>query len=44
MTYQSDFTLPTDIIEQIAEQGLAYLLGLLQTLVSGATAIELACS
>jgi hypothetical protein len=25
MTYQDDFTLPTELLEQVAEQGLDYL-------------------
>jgi len=40
MTYQDDFTLPSEIMEQIAEQGLAYLPELIQTLVNTAMQIE----
>jgi putative transposase len=40
MTYQDDFTLPSEIMEQIAEQGMAYLPELIQTLVNTAMQIE----
>lgn len=40
MTYQNDFTLPPEIMEQIAEQGMAYLPELIQTLVNTAMQIE----
>jgi len=40
MTYQNDFTLPAEIMEQIAEQGMAYVPELIQTLVNTAMQIE----
>jgi transposase-like protein len=40
MTYQDDFTLPSEIMEQIAEQGMAFLPELIQTLVNTAMQIE----
>jgi len=40
MTYQNDFTLPAEIMEQIAEGGMAYLPELIQTLVNTAMQIE----
>lgn len=40
MTYQNDFTLPSEIMEQIAEGGMAYLPELIQTLVNTAMQIE----
>lgn len=40
MTYQNDFTLSAEIMEQIAEQGMAYLPELIQTLVNTAMQIE----
>lgn len=40
MTYQNDFTLPSEIMEQIAEGGIAYLPELIQTLVNAAMQIE----
>ena len=40
MTYQNDFTLSAEIMEQIAEQGMAYLPELIETLVNTAMQIE----
>ena len=40
MTYQNNFTLPAEIMEQIAEGGMAYLPELIQTLVNTAMQIE----
>jgi putative transposase len=40
MTYQNDFTLPAEIMEQIAEGGMAYLPELIQTLINTAMQIE----
>lgn len=40
MTYQNDFTLPSEIMEQIAEGGMAYLPELIQALVNTAMQIE----
>jgi transposase-like protein len=40
MTYSEDFTLPTEIIEQIAEQGLEYLPELIRILVNTAMQAE----
>lgn len=40
MTYQDDFTLPPEIVEQIAEQGLEYLPELIRTLFNTAMQIE----
>ena len=40
MTYQDDFTLPSEIMEQIAQQGIEYLPELIQTLVNAAMQIE----
>jgi putative transposase len=40
MTYQNDFTLPTEIVEQIAEQGLEYLPELIRTVVNTAMQVE----
>ena len=36
MTYQNDCTLPTELLEQIAEQGLAVLPELIATVVNTA--------
>jgi putative transposase len=40
MTYQNDFTLPTEIVEQIAENGLEYLPELIRTVVNTAMKVE----
>jgi transposase-like protein len=40
MTYQNDFTLPTEIVEQIAEHGLEYLPELIRTMVNAAMQVE----
>jgi putative transposase len=40
MTYQNDFTLPTEIMEQIAEHGLDYLPELIRTVVNTAMQVE----
>jgi transposase-like protein len=40
MTYQDNFTLPAEIMEQIAQQGVEYLPELIQTLVNTAMQIE----
>jgi len=40
MTYQHDFTLPPEIVEQIAENGLDYLPELIQTVVNAAMKVE----
>ncbi|HEY9075142.1 MAG TPA: IS256 family transposase [Anaerolineaceae bacterium] len=40
MTYQSDFTLPPEIVEQIAENGLDYLPELIRTVVNTAMKVE----
>jgi putative transposase len=40
MTYQGDFTLPTELLEQIASQGFDYLPELIRILVNAAMQIE----
>jgi len=40
MTYPSDFTLPTELLEQISEQGLEYLPELIRILVNTAMQAE----
>jgi hypothetical protein len=40
MTYQNDFTLPPDIMEQIVENGLDYLPELIRTVVNTAMTVE----
>jgi transposase-like protein len=40
MTYQDDFTLPAEIMEQLATGGMAYLPELIQTLVNTAMQLE----
>ncbi len=40
MTYQNDFTLPPEIVEQIAENGLDYLPELIRTVVNTAMKVE----
>lgn len=40
MTYQDDFTLPAEIMEQLAAGGMAYLPELIQTLVNAAMQME----
>ena len=40
MTYQEDFTLPTEYLEQISEQGTEYLPELIRILVNAAMQIE----
>lgn len=40
MTYQEDFTLPTEYLEQIGEQGLSYLPELIRILVNAAMQAE----
>ena len=40
MTYQNDFTLPTELLEQIASEGLDFLPELVRILINAATQIE----
>ena len=40
MTYQDDFTVPTELLDQIAQQGLDYLPELIRTLVNNAMQLE----
>ena len=40
MTYQNDCTLPNEILEQISEQGLDYLPGLIRMVVNAAMKAE----
>ena len=40
MTYQDDFTLPTEYLEQLNEQGTEYLPELIRILVNAAMQIE----
>lgn len=40
MTYQNDFTLPTELLEQIASEGLDYLPELVRILINAATQTE----
>jgi len=40
MTYQEDFTLPTEYLEQIGEQGLSYLPELIRIVVNAAMQVE----
>ena len=40
MTYQNDFTLPSEIVEQIADHGLEYLPELIRTVVNTAMKVE----
>ena len=40
MTYQKDFTLPTELLEQIASEGLDFIPELVRILVNAATQIE----
>ena len=40
MTYQGDFTLPTEYLEQLSEQGMEYLPELIRILVNAAMKIE----
>ena len=40
MTYQNDFTLPTELLEQIASEGLDYLPELVCILINAATQID----
>ena len=40
MTYQDDFPLPTEYLEQLSEQGTAYLPELIRILVDAAMKIE----
>ncbi len=40
MTYQSDFTLPTELLEQIASQGLDFIPELIRILVNTAMRAE----
>ena len=40
MTYQNDFTLPTELLEQIASEGLDYLPELVRILINAATQID----
>jgi putative transposase len=40
MTYQDDFTLPTELLEQVAEQGLDFLPELIRILVNTAMQVE----
>jgi len=40
MTYQDNFTLPTEILEQVAEQGLDFLPELIRIVVNRAMQVE----
>ncbi len=40
MTYRQDFTLPSEILEQISEQGFEFLPGLIQLIVNAAMYAE----
>jgi len=40
MTYQNDFTLPSEIVEQIADYGLEYLPELICSVVNAAMQVE----
>jgi transposase-like protein len=40
MTYQDDFTLPTELLEQVAEQGLDFLPELIRILINTAMQVE----
>ena len=40
MTYQKDFTLPAELLEQIASEGLDFLPELVRILINAATQIE----
>jgi len=40
MTYQNDFTLPAELLEQIASEGLDFLPELVRILFNAATQIE----
>src|SRR5512139_2657080 len=40
MTYQNDFTLPTELLEQVAEQGLDFLPELIRIVINTAMQIE----
>jgi putative transposase len=40
MTYQDDFTLPTELLEQVAEQGLDFLPELIRMVINSAMQIE----
>jgi putative transposase len=40
MTYQNDFTLPTELLEQVAEQGLDFLPELIRIVINNAMQVE----
>jgi putative transposase len=40
MTYQDDFTLPTELLEQVAEQGLDFLPELIRIVINNAMQVE----
>lgn len=40
MTYQDDFTLPTELLEQVAEQGLDFLPELIRIVINTAMQVE----
>ena len=40
MTYQKDFTLPVELLEQIASEGLDFLPELVRILINAATQID----
>jgi transposase-like protein len=40
MTYQEDFTLPTELLEQIAAQGFDFLPGLMRIMINSAMQLE----
>ena len=40
MTYQNDFTLPSELLEQIASEGLDFLPELVRILINAATQID----
>jgi transposase-like protein len=40
MTYQDDFTLPTELLEQVAEQGLEFLPELIRIIINTAMQVE----
>jgi transposase-like protein len=40
MTYQDDFTLPTELLEQVAEQGLDFIPELVRIVVNTAMQVE----
>jgi hypothetical protein len=40
MTYQDDFTLPTELLEQVAEKGLEFLPELIRIVINTAMRVE----